>query len=123
MNPLSRNGAVTRKRPEKCINNNWFLHHDNAPAHWSIVVKNFFANNNETILKHPPYTPNLASAPFYVFPQQWMDGTFVMILTSLRMRRKSFRDFHQMASRNISNTFTVAGKCVQLQEETISKEM
>jgi len=30
--------GIRRKRPDKWKKNNWFLHHDNAPAHLSLVV-------------------------------------------------------------------------------------
>jgi hypothetical protein len=48
---------------------------------------------------------------------------FSMLLTSLRMRRKSWKDFHKTASRNVSNTFTFAGRNVYLHKETIWKEI
>ena len=48
--------AVTRKLPE----NNWFLMHDNAPAHRAIIVKNFLARHNITALDHQPYSPDLS---------------------------------------------------------------
>jgi hypothetical protein len=49
--------------------NIWFLFHDNAPAHRSVVVKDFFAKNNVTTLKHPKHSPDPAPADFYRFPQ------------------------------------------------------
>jgi len=30
---------VRRKRPELFANNSWILHHDNAPAHTALSVK------------------------------------------------------------------------------------
>jgi hypothetical protein len=42
--------AVRRKHPEKWRTNGWFLLHDNALAHQSILVKDFLANNNVTTL-------------------------------------------------------------------------
>jgi len=33
--------AVQRKRPEVWTNNTWMLHHDNAPAHESLLSVNF----------------------------------------------------------------------------------
>ena len=44
--------AVRRKRPEKRRTNSWFLLHDNAPAHRSILVEDFLAKNNVTTLEH-----------------------------------------------------------------------
>ena len=39
--------------------------------------------------------------------QRWRDGAFVMALTSLRMQRKSWKDFHKMTSRNYLYCCTV----------------
>ena len=32
----------------------WVLHHDNAPAHFAISVKQFLAEKQVTVLEHPP---------------------------------------------------------------------
>ena len=37
-----------------------------------------------------------------------------MLQASLRMRRESWKGFHKMSSRNVLNTFTVAGTSVEL---------
>ena len=34
---------VRRKRPERFANNSWILHHDNAPAHTALSVREFLA--------------------------------------------------------------------------------
>jgi len=57
--------AVRRKRLEKCRTNNWFLLHDNAPAHRSVLFKDFLAKNNVTTPEHPSYSPDVALADFY----------------------------------------------------------
>jgi len=44
--------AVRRKHPEKRRTNGWFLFHNNAPAHQSILVNDFLAKNNVTTLEH-----------------------------------------------------------------------
>ncbi|KAJ4446075.1 hypothetical protein ANN_12767 [Periplaneta americana] len=61
--------AVRRKRPEKWVENNWFLMHDNAPAHRAIIVKNFLARHNITALDHPPYSPDLSPPDYFLFPR------------------------------------------------------
>ena len=33
--------AVRRKRPETWTNSTWMLHHDNAPAHASLLIREF----------------------------------------------------------------------------------
>lgn len=45
--------VVRRKGPEKLKTNYWFLRHDNASEHRSILVKNFLAKRNVTTLELP----------------------------------------------------------------------
>ena len=40
--------------------------HDNAPAHTSSVVNDFLEMEIVTVLSHPPYTPDLAPADFFL---------------------------------------------------------
>jgi len=47
----------------------WILHHDNAPAHSALIVREFLARNSITVLKHPPYSPDLAPCNFFLFPK------------------------------------------------------
>ena len=46
--------AVRRKRLEKWRTNSWFLLHDNAPAHRSVLVNDFLAKYNVATLDTPP---------------------------------------------------------------------
>jgi len=50
--------AVRRKRPEAWTNNTWMLHHDNAPAHASLLIR-------EILTK--PHSPDFAPADFFFF--------------------------------------------------------
>ena len=54
--------AVRRKRSENWKTNSWFLLHDNAPAHRSVLVKDCLAKNNVTTLQYHPYSTDLAPA-------------------------------------------------------------
>jgi len=67
--PHCLRAAFGRKHPEKWRTNSWFLLHDNAPTHSAVLVKDFLANNNVTKLEHPPRSPDLATADFYLFPR------------------------------------------------------
>jgi len=61
--------AIRKKRPEEWRNINWFLFHDNAPAHRSVLVKDFLAKISVTTLEHSPYFPDLDPVDFYLFPR------------------------------------------------------
>ena len=46
----------------------WFLHHDNAPAHTALRVQQLLAKkNNMWVIHHPPYSPGLAPCDFFLF--------------------------------------------------------
>ncbi|PNF28730.1 hypothetical protein B7P43_G07777 [Cryptotermes secundus] len=51
------------------VNGNWLLHHDNAPAHTALTVRQFLTSNNMVIVPHPPYSPDLALSDFFLFPR------------------------------------------------------
>ncbi|CAD7013870.1 unnamed protein product [Ceratitis capitata] len=62
--------AIRQKRPDLWKNENWLLHHDNAPAHTSLLVRDFLAKNNTLMMPQPPYSPDLASCDFFLFSKQ-----------------------------------------------------
>jgi transposase len=47
----------------------WVLHHDNAPAHTALSIREFLAKKNFPVLPHSPYSPDLAPCDFYLFPK------------------------------------------------------
>jgi len=51
------------------IADNWVLHHNNAPAHTALSIREILAKENIPVLPHPPYSPDLALCNFYVFPK------------------------------------------------------
>jgi len=56
------------KRPDSW-REKWMLHHDNAPAHASLLIREFLAKNETTVVPQPPYSPDLAPADFFLFPK------------------------------------------------------
>ncbi|UYV85140.1 hypothetical protein LAZ67_X004709 [Cordylochernes scorpioides] len=60
--------AIRQKRPDLWKNKNWLLHHDNAPAHTSLLVRDFLAKNNTLMMLQPPYSPDLAPCDLFLFP-------------------------------------------------------
>jgi len=60
---------VRRKRPELFANNSWILHHDNAPAHMALTVREFLATKQINVLEQPAYSPDLAPSDFFLFPK------------------------------------------------------
>ena len=54
-----------RRRPEMWKNDSWVLHQDNAPAHNALSVKTFLTKHKINVLKHAPYSPDLAACDFF----------------------------------------------------------
>ena len=61
---------VRRKRPELFANNSWILHHDNAPAHAALFVREVLATKQITVFGTPCLF--IGSGPqclFFLFPK------------------------------------------------------
>jgi transposase len=49
--------------------NDWILHHDNAPVHKTLSVKQFPAQKSITEMEHPPCSPDLVPNDFWLLPK------------------------------------------------------
>ena len=59
--------AVWRKRHDKW-QGEWFLHHDNATSHTSLVAQQFVTEKSIPIITQPPCSLGIASSGFWLFP-------------------------------------------------------
>ena len=48
-------------------NNSWLSLHDNAPAHTSLLVREFLAKKNTVTMSQPQYSPDIAPCDFFLF--------------------------------------------------------
>ena len=71
-----------RKRPKLFANNSWISHHDNAPAHRALSVREFLAAKQVNVLEHPVYSTDLAPSDFFLFPKikELLKGRHLMTL-------------------------------------------
>jgi len=58
-----------RRRCEMWKKGSWVLHQDNVPAHNALSVMTFLMKHKITMLEHLPYSPDLASCDFFLFPR------------------------------------------------------
>jgi hypothetical protein len=56
---------LQRRRPELWQEQTWLLHHDNAPSH----TQQFLSKQKNAVIPHPPYSLDLASCDFFLFPE------------------------------------------------------
>jgi len=45
------------------------LHHDNARAHASLLIRSYLTKHQTSAVPHPPYSPDLAPADVFLFPK------------------------------------------------------
>jgi histone-lysine N-methyltransferase SETMAR len=64
--PLKR---IQRVRPAALCSRDFFLLHDNAPAHKAASVCQFVTPKSVTTLFHPPYSPDLSPPDHFLFPK------------------------------------------------------
>ena len=57
-----------KKRRRGLISTGVILHHDNASAHTSYHVLSTIHNLRYELLRHSPYSPDLAPSDYYLFP-------------------------------------------------------
>ena len=55
--------------PNFLAKNSWILHHDNAPAHTALSVREFLVTKQISVLEHPAYSPDLAPTDVFLFPK------------------------------------------------------
>jgi len=117
--------GIRRRRPDKWKNNDWFLHHDNAPAHTSLVVRQFPDFQKRYRDSPPPYSPDLAPATFSYSPR-WNNGWNGVVLTiprrSTQNRKRLSTLSHLRTSRDAWNHGKHAGIAVYMPKGTTSKE-
>ena len=83
------------KRPEIAAGE-WFLHWDNAPVHTAKSVRDFLTKNNIQLLDHPPYSPDLAPADFFLFPKLKKE------LAGITMTQEEFKNKWEGVLRTLS---------------------
>ena len=57
------------KRPALFKSGQWHFQQDNAPVHNSILVIDYLTKMGINTVPHPPYSPDLASCDFWLFPK------------------------------------------------------
>jgi hypothetical protein len=60
---------VQRVLPTAFCSRDFFLLHDNVPAHKAASVCQFLTQKNVTNLYHTPYSPDLSLPDYFVFPK------------------------------------------------------
>jgi transposase len=65
---MKRLRVAIRKRGPMLGGQTWMLHVDNAPAQTSLLIRQFLAKHETTVIPQPPYSPDQGPANFFLFP-------------------------------------------------------
>jgi len=57
------------ERPALYCSKGWFLLHSNVPSHNAVTVKQILDTSKFSVLHHPPYSPHLAPANYFILPE------------------------------------------------------
>ena len=70
------------------------LHHDSAPAHALLLIRSYLALQQTSIVPHPPYSPDLAPADFFLFPKLKTTLKGHRFPTIEEIRENAIREMH-----------------------------
>jgi histone-lysine N-methyltransferase SETMAR len=93
---LSKFLAIFKKKRRNMAAQEWFFHWDNAPVHTAAVVKDWMAARDFRVIDHPPYSPDLAPADFFLFP------TIKRQLAGKTLTQDTFKTMWEGAARTIA---------------------
>lgn len=119
--------AVAQKRPEYATRHeSIILLHDNARPHIAAPVKNYLKNIGWEILKHPPYSPDLAPSDYHLF-RSMQNALTGLRFTSIDAIKNWLDDFLTASRRNSFRTEFIScqncGKRSSLPMDNTSNEM
>ena len=113
--------AVQRKRPELWRSGEWLLHHDKAPAHTALTVRQFLTKNGMTTASHPLYSPDLAPCSFFLFPRMKRDLKGKRFQNVEEVREKTTEELKATTLQELQNCFEQLkrrwDKCIDSQGE------
>jgi hypothetical protein len=101
---------------KKWVWNSRFVLHDNTPAHWSLVVKQYLTKHNVAGLEHPPYSPEV-TPNFFLSLQLKRVVKGQCFMSTEKVTAKAMRiliEVLKMVSRTTSKKFTNIGQIVTL---------
>ena len=97
-----------------------------ALAHSDHVIKGFLVKNNAELVRHPPYSPDLAPCDFWLFPKlktTLKRTRFQSRKDIMKKQRRGSGAFQRRSSRGVSKSVRGAVKSVCICKGSILKEI
>jgi transposase len=80
-------------------------HHDNAPAHASLLVCEFLMKTEMTVVPHLPYSPDLVPADFFPFPKLKSTLKGRRFQTEEEIKENSLQDLRAISQNTFQDAF------------------
>jgi histone-lysine N-methyltransferase SETMAR len=87
---------ILRKKRPQMVAGDWLFHWDNAPVHTAAKVTDWMAARGIKLIEHPPYSPDLAPADYFLFPRVKRE------LVGLTLTQNSFKKAWEGAVRSLT---------------------
>jgi hypothetical protein len=99
----------------------WILHHDNAPAHKALPVKQFVAQKLITEIEHPLCSPDLDPNDFCLFSKikSIIKGRRFQDIEDIRKKKSD--DTESCSNKRSSKNVSIVGLSAQLLKGSTSK--
>ena len=97
--------AVRRKKPEAWTNKTWMLHHDNAPVHALLLIREFFAKQEKIVMPQSPYSPDLTPADFFLFQKLKSALKVRRFQTIEKIKENSLQDLRAIPHNTFQDAF------------------
>jgi transposase len=98
----------------------WMFHRDNAPAHTSLLIREFLAKNETTIVPQPLFSSELDPADSFLFPKlkstlkgqrfELTEETEENLVTELRLIKKKIQDCFQKWKKRLERCIKSGGE-------------
>jgi hypothetical protein len=81
------------------------LHHDNAPAHTSLLIRKFLVTHEANAVPQLPYCLDLAPADFFLFPKLKSTLKGRQFQTTEELEENSLQDLRAIPQNAFQDTF------------------
>jgi transposase len=86
-------------------NQTLILHHDNALAHATLLIRSYVAKHQTSVVPHPPYYPGLTPADFFLFPKLKTTLKEHRFQTIEEIQENALRELHAVTEREFQEAF------------------
>ena len=105
---------IRRVRPALYRTRDFFLLHDNAPAHSAAKIRKFLTQTQVATLNHPPYSPDLSPPNYFLFPKVMLQLKGASFDTIEEIQKAVTAQLNKIPAEDFSNVMKKLETCANL---------